>query len=198
MIPNSKAAWRNEASSNKTPYWRNGSASPRNADPMALMACSGEVLLKEARSDESFTKSIENLLKSLPLNPADFPNVANVAAASNACCFVWPSEDAAPSANFSMSSAVSPNKTPTFEIVSDKSDAALTASTPILIAIAPAAAATAAKASAAFLLKSPILPANPSTSFEPTLRLCLSLSTSARMESLSVLDLSAITTPSKS
>jgi hypothetical protein len=80
MIPNSNAAWRNEASSSKTPYWRNGSASPRKAEPIALIACSGDVLLKEAKSDESFTKSIENLLKSLPLNPADFPNVANVAA----------------------------------------------------------------------------------------------------------------------
>ncbi len=150
-------AYEGQIIAHKTPYWRNGSASPRKADPIALMACSGDVLLKEAKSDESFTKSIENLLKSLPLNPADFPNVANVAAASNACCFVWPSDEAAPSANFSMSSAVSPNNTPTFEIVSDKSDAALTASTPILTAIAPAAAATAAKANPAFLLKSPIL-----------------------------------------
>jgi hypothetical protein len=33
--------------------------------------------------------------------------------------------------------------------------------------MAPAAAATAANANAAFLLKSPILPANPSTSFDP-------------------------------
>ena len=162
------------------------------------MACSGVVLLNDAKSDDSFTKSIENLLRSFPLSPADRPNVANVAAASKACCFVCPSDVAAPEANFSMSLAVSPNKTLTFEIVSPRSLAAFTASTPILMAIAPAAAAAAAKANAAFLLKSPILPANPSTSFEPTLRLFLSSSTSARMESLSVLLCPAITTPSKS
>ena len=187
IIPNDNADWRNEASSSKTPYALKGSASPRKAEPIALIACSGVVLLNEARSDDSFTKSIENLFKSCPLKPADFPNVANVAAASNACCFVCPSDVAAPSANFSMSLAVAPNNTLTFEIVSPKSLAALTASTPTLMAIAPAAAATAANANAAFLLKSPILPANPSTSFDPVVSDFFSSSISARIESLSVL-----------
>ena len=122
------------------------------------------MLLNEARSEANLTKPVEKPDKSLPLNPAARPNVANVAAASNACCLVWPKDDAALSANFSMSLAVSPNKTLTFEIVSLKSLAALTASTPILIAIAPAAAATAANAKAAFLLKSPTLVPNESTS----------------------------------
>ena len=48
-----------------------------------------------------------------------------------------------------MSFAVSPNSTPTFETVSAKSDAPLTA----LIANAPAAAPATAKATAAFLPK---------------------------------------------
>jgi len=44
--------------------------------------------LNEARSDDSLTKSMENSDKSLPDNPAALPNVANVAAASNACYLV--------------------------------------------------------------------------------------------------------------
>jgi uncharacterized membrane protein len=63
-----------------------------------------------------------------------------------------------------MSLAVSPKITLTFETVSPRSLAALTASVPILIAIAPTAAATAAKAKAAFLLKSPTFVPKLSTS----------------------------------
>jgi hypothetical protein len=60
--------------------------------------------------------------------------------------------------------AVSPNRTPTLETVSDRSDAALTASIPTLTAKVPAATAAAAKAAAATLPKLASLPEDVSTS----------------------------------
>jgi hypothetical protein len=60
MIPRLRAACLSDASLSKTPYRRNGSASPRNADPIALIASCGDVLLNEERSEASLTKSIEN------------------------------------------------------------------------------------------------------------------------------------------
>ena len=83
--PNAKASFLSVASLSKIPYLLIGSASPRNAAPIAWIASSGEVLLNEAKSDASFTKPIENLDKSLPVNPAALPSVAKVDAAATAC-----------------------------------------------------------------------------------------------------------------
>ena len=85
-----------------------------------------------------------------------------------------------------MSFEVLPNSTPTFEIVSDKSDAALTASTPILTANAPAATVAAASAAPATLPTLPILSPKVSTSFVADLSDLLRPSTSPSMESLRV------------
>jgi hypothetical protein len=45
------------------------------------------VLLKEAKSEASLTKPIENLDKSLPVKPAALPSPAKVDAAETACFF---------------------------------------------------------------------------------------------------------------
>jgi hypothetical protein len=55
---------------------------------MACIASSGDVLLKDAKSDASVVKSVENLTRSSPAKPADYPKIANVEAASKACCLV--------------------------------------------------------------------------------------------------------------
>ena len=151
------------------------------------MACSGDVLLNDAKSEASVTKSVEKLASASPVNPAALPKVAKVAAASSACCLVCPRDVAAPSANFSIFLAVSPKRTPTLETVSDRSDAALTASIPTLTAKVPAATAAAAKAAAATLPKFASLLEDVSTSLFAAFNFLLRSSTSARMESLRVL-----------
>ena len=81
-MPNSIAAAFNVASFNKTPKRLNGSASPRNAEPIALMASSGVVLLKLARSADKEIKSVVNVANWSPAKPAALPNVPNVPAAA--------------------------------------------------------------------------------------------------------------------
>ena len=82
------------------------------------------------------------------MSPADFPNVAKVAAPSRAACFVSPSELAALLANFSICPALSPNSTPTFESVSPRF-AALWIAENANAVVAAAAAAIAAWPAAA-------------------------------------------------
>jgi hypothetical protein len=55
---------------------------------MAWIASSGDVLLKDAKSDARLVKSVENSTRSSPAKPADDPKIANVDAASKACCLV--------------------------------------------------------------------------------------------------------------
>ena len=70
-----------------------------------------------------------NLPKSLPVNPAAFPNCANVDAASSACVLVCPSCFAAVPANLNTLSSASPKICEVLEIVSLRSLAAFTAGT---------------------------------------------------------------------
>ena len=90
---------------------------------MASIASSGVVLLNDARSPASVTKSVENLASLTPDSPADRPNVAKVEAPSRAACFVSPRDLAALPANFSISFDCFPNRTPAFERVSPRSAA---------------------------------------------------------------------------
>ena len=122
-MPSSVAAAFSVASSSSTPNLRNGSASPRNAEPSALIASSTDVLLNDARSLARVTNSILKSDKSLPARPADLPKVANVPAAANAAVSDSPKARFAVSAKFSTSLEMAPNTTVFLLIASLKSDA---------------------------------------------------------------------------
>ena len=122
-MPSSVAAAFSVASSSSTPYLRNGSASPRNADPKAFIASSTEVLLNDARSLARVTNSILKSERSLPARPADFPKIANVPAAASAAVSEMPKALPAVSAKFSTSLEMAPNTTVFLLIASLKSDA---------------------------------------------------------------------------
>ena len=79
-------------------------------------------MLKEAKSAANSTKSVENLVSSVPDNPADFPNVAKFAAAPIAWFWDCPNASAAVLDQASISFAPSPKITPTLLVVSCKSD----------------------------------------------------------------------------
>ena len=110
-----------------------------------------------------------------------------MAAASIACCLDCPSLVAAVAANLLIASADSPKITPTLDWVSARLEAAFTASTPILIAIAPAAAAAAARATPMAFPALPRRSPKESTSPVADLSFLFRSSTSASIESLRVL-----------
>ena len=118
-----------------------GSASPRNADPMALIASSGLVLKNDAISEASWTFCLEKSTSASPDRPADLPNTANDAAASIACFLLCPIDVAAVDAHASIFDADCPNRTPVLLTVSFRSDAAamdLAANAPIAASATPA------------------------------------------------------------
>ena len=123
MIPIFRASVRSDASSSRTPKRRIGSASPRNALPIAMIVSSGDALLNDARSAESSTSSLENPTSSSPDNPAALPKIANWAAASIACCLDCPSDVAAVSAHSSICPAPSSKISPVLVMVSFKLEA---------------------------------------------------------------------------
>ena len=123
-MPSSVAACFSVASSSSTPNLRNGSASPRSAEPKAVIASSTEVLLNDAKSDANVTRFVLKSLKSLPARPADLPKMANVPAAFNAAVSDKPKAVLAVRANASTSLEIAPNTTLFLDIASLKSDAA--------------------------------------------------------------------------
>ena len=102
---------------------RNGSASPRSAEPKAVIASSTEVLLNEAKSAARVTSSVAKSDKSLPAKPADLPNIANVPAAASAAVSLMPKAVLAVRANPSTSLDIAPKTTVFLLIASLKSEA---------------------------------------------------------------------------
>ena len=142
-MPSSVAAAFSVASSSSTPYLRNGSASPRRAEPKAVTASSTDVLLNEAKSDANVTRSVLKSLKSLPASPADLPKIANVPAAFSAAVSDKPKAVLAVRAKASTSFDIAPKTTLFLLIASLKSDAAcidLYANAPTAPTAAPIAA----------------------------------------------------------
>jgi hypothetical protein len=89
-MPSSNAAVFSVASFRRMPNRRKGSASPRNPLPIAAIASSGLELLNEARSEARPEKPVANLARFVPDNPAAFPKVPKVPAASRTACFDCP------------------------------------------------------------------------------------------------------------
>ena len=153
-MPSSVAAAFKVASSSSTPYLRNGSASPRSAEPNAFIASSTDVLLNDAKSLANTTRSILKSDRSLPAKPADLPKMANWPAAFNAAVSDRPKARLAVCAKFSTSLEMAPKTTVFLLMASLKSDAFLIAEL-ANAATATTAAPIAAPAIIVDLLKSP-------------------------------------------
>ena len=148
-MPNAIASAFSVASLSNTPNLRIGSASPRNADPIALIASSGVVLLNDARSDARVVNLLLKFAKSWPPNPAALPKVPNVPAACKTADADWPIALAAVLEKSSTDFAPAPKITFTFDMFSSRSDAAEMAGP--IAAATPASAAAAGMA--AFLIR---------------------------------------------